>query len=347
MRIDAPSEVWPREMPVSRKVTQGRFPGGTPELWRGPSQPRPVQRLRGARRVGVAWLVPCLARAVSGDGCPGGLLLGWAPGSRGWRAAEISRRGRKRGHHLAVQQAGSRPLPGGKPPSPAAALRSRVPPSRDQPQHPLGWVAEARTPLTAPPTCRAALHGARERRRLWAAGPAIPQVRPPIRRPRAHVRPPAHAGLHGRPGRAARRWGPAVAGEVEPGSAPRGPWPWAPATMPLCPPAPRGRAAEPQADAVRPVLRRRRPRPLARPRGRQRLRVSGPGLARALPRPSVRPPPTLWCLRRVMEGPIGRARSDRSQTRTPRREGPPDGTRPPRGSVSPSKPAEAGASGPT
>lgn len=290
MQVGAPSEVWPREMPVSRGVTQGRFPGGTPELRRGPSQPRPVQRLRGARRVGVAWLVPCPARAVSGDGCPGGLLLGWAPGSRGWRAAEISPRGRKRGHHLAVQQAGSRPLPGGKPPSPATALRSRVPPLRDQPQHPLGWVAEARTPPTAPPACRAAPHGARERRRLWAAGPAIPQVRPPIRRPRAHVRPPAHAGLHGRPGRAARRWGPAVAGEVEPGSAPRGPWPWAPATMPLCPPAPRGRAAEPQADAVRPVLRRRHPRPLARPRGRQRLRVSGPGLARALPRPSVRLP---------------------------------------------------------
>lgn len=147
--------------PISRGVTQGRFPGGTPELRRGPSQPRPVQRLRGARRVGVAWLVPCLARAVSGDGCPGSLLLGWASGSRGWRAAKISRRGRKRGHHLAVRQAGSRPLPGGKPPSPAAALRSRVPPSRDQPQHPLGWVAEARTPPTAPPTCRAALHGAR------------------------------------------------------------------------------------------------------------------------------------------------------------------------------------------
>lgn len=154
MQVGAPSEVWPREMPVSRKVTQGRFPGGTPELRRGPSQPRPVQRLRGARRVGVAWLVPCPARAMSGDGCPGGLLLGWAPGSRGWRAAEISRQGRKRGHHLAVQQAGSRPLPGGEPPSPAAALRSRVPPLRDQPQHPLGWVAEARTPLTAPPHVR-------------------------------------------------------------------------------------------------------------------------------------------------------------------------------------------------
>lgn len=210
MQVGAPSEVWPREMPVSRGVTQGRFPGGTPELWRGPSQPRPVQRLRGARRVGVAWLVPCPARAVSGDGCPGGLLLGWAPGSRGWRAAEISRRGRKRGHHLAVQQAGSRPLPGGKPPSPAAALRSRVPPLRDQPQHPLGWVAEARTrsqphPRAAQPCTVPGRGGACGRRGLQSPRSGrLSAGREPTSGPQ-HTQ-GCMAGLDGQPGAGGQPW---------------------------------------------------------------------------------------------------------------------------------------------